>query len=253
MRGCTVSVAFGLMAIVSVASAQTRAATSTPDLSGVWSRVGSSPGPGAARSLNPAETPSLTPWGAERFKAIRAGTDGPGDKGRDELDPVITSCAPAGPSRIFSFPRPFEIVQVPGRVLLLYEWDHWVRQVWTDGRPHPKDPDPSWMGHAIGRWDGDTLVVDTVGLNDKTWIDSIGYPHTEALHIVERYRRVKPDELEITFRFEDPKAYTKPWTARTVFALKPDWEISEMVNCENLDMFGEKFFETWHPGGKPTP
>jgi hypothetical protein len=191
----------------------------------------------------------MTPWAAEKFKAVREGTGGPGDKGRDELDPVITSCSPPGPTRIFAFPRPFEIAHIPGRVLLLYEWDHWVRPIWTDGREHPKDPDPNWMGHSIGRWDRDTLVVDTIGLNDKTWIDSIGYPHSEALHIVERYRRVKHDELDLTFTFDDPKAYTKPWTATVVFALKPDWEISEMVNCENLDMFGEKFFATWHPRG----
>ena len=232
-------------------SGQTTSAT--PDLSGVWSRVGTAPGPGAARSLNPTEAPSMTPWAAERFKAIREGTGGPGDKGRDDLDPVITTCSPAGPTRLFGFPRPFEIVQIPGRVLMLFEWDHWVRPIWMDGRGHPEDPDPSWMGHSIGRFDGDTLVVDTVGLNDKTWIDSIGHPHTEALHVVERYRRVEHEQLEVSFTFDDPKAYTKPWTATVVFGLKPDWEISEMVNCENLDMFGDKFFATWHPGSKPKP
>jgi hypothetical protein len=152
---------------------------------------------------------------------------------------------------MFGFPRPFEIVQIPGRVLVLFEWDHWVRPIWTDGRGHPKDPDPTWMGHSIGRWDGDTLVVDTVGLNDKTWIDSIGHPHSEDLHVIERYRRTKHDELEVAFTFDDPKAYTKPWTATVVFGLKPDWELSEMVNCENLDMFGEKFFKTWHPRSRP--
>lgn len=230
-------------------SAQTAAAT--PDLSGVWSRVGVAPGPGAARSLNPTEPPPMTPSAAETFKAVREGTDGPGDKGRDDLDPLVTSCAPPGPTRIFAFPRPFEIVHIPGRVLLLFEWDHWVRQVWTDGRGHPQDPDPSWMGHSIGRWDGDTLVVDTVGLNDKTWIDSIGYPHSDALHLIERYRRLNRDELQVNITIDDPKAYTKPWTANVVFTLRPDWEISETVSCENLEMFGEKFFETWHRRSQP--
>jgi hypothetical protein len=102
------------------------------------------------------------------------------------------------------------------------------------------------MGHSIGSWEGDTLVVDTVGLNDKTWIDSIGYPHTEALHIVERYRRPTRDELHLTITIDDPKAYAKPWTSNVVFYARPDWEISEMVNCENQEMFGEKFFQTWH-------
>ena len=107
------------------------------------------------------------------------------------------------------------------------------------------------MGHSIGSWDGDTFVVDTVGLNDKTWIDSIGYPHSEALHVIERYRRRSHDELEVNITIDDPKAYTKPWTAQLVFELRPEWEISEMVNCENLDFFGDTFFETWHPRSEP--
>lgn len=259
MHGRSIGVVFAALSVLPLTAqsanqsgaAKAGTAASAPDLSGVWSRVGIAPGPGAARSLNPTEIPSMTPWAVEKFKAIRAGTDGPDDKGRDELDPVVTSCAPAGPTRIFAFPRPFELVHIPGRVLMLFEWDHWVRQVWTDGRGHPKDPDPNWMGHSIGRWDRDTLVVDTVGLNDKTWIDSIGYPHSEALHIVERYRRLSHDQLEVLLTFDDPKAYTKPWTGKILFALKPDWEISEMVNCENLSMFGEKFFETWHPRSQP--
>jgi hypothetical protein len=232
------------------AAPQARTAAGTPDFSGVWSRVGLAPGPGSARSLNPTEPPPMTPWAAEKFKAVREGTGGPGDKGRDDLDPLITTCAPPGPTRIFAFPRPFEIVQIPGRVLFLFEWDHWVRPIWTDGRKHPNDPDPTWMGHSIGWWEGDTLVVDTIGLNDKTWIDSIGYPHTEALHIVERYRRPTRDELHLAITIDDPKAYTKPWTANIVLYSRPDWEISEMVNCENLEMFGDKFFATWH-GRRP--
>ena len=260
MRGLStvfVIAALGLVPVVSTGCANQSGApaaqttTARPDLSGMWSRVGVAPGPGSTRSINPTETPPMTPWAAEKFKAVREGTGGPGDKGRDDLDPVVTSCSPPGLTRIFAFPRPFEILQIPGRVLLHFEWDHWIRQIWTDGREHPKDPDPSWMGHSIGSWDGDTLVVDTVGLNDKTWIDSIGYPHSEALHVIERYRRRSHDELEVNITIDDPKAYTKPWTAHLVFGLRPEWEISEMVNCENLDFFGETFFETWHRRSEP--
>ena len=86
-----------------------------------------------------------------------------------------------------------EIAHIPGRVLMLFEYDHFVRNIFTDGREHPKDLNPSWMGDSIGKWEGDTLVVDTVGFNDKTWLDNDGHPHTEDLHVVERIRRVNHD------------------------------------------------------------
>ncbi len=175
----------------------------------------------------------MTPWGEERFKAASAGViDGQLDR-RDEADPVLTQCAPAGLPRIFIIPpRPFEIIQIPGRVLMLFEWDHWVRQIWMDGREHPEDPDPSWMGHAVGWWEGDTLVVDTVGFNDKTWLDQAAHPHSEQLHLVERWRRLDQEILEVQLMFDDPKTYTKPWAGKRLFDLKPNWEIQEEVFCE---------------------
>ena len=97
---------------------------------------------------------------------------------------------------------------------MLFENNHWVRQIWMDGRAHPTDRAPNWMGHSIGKWDGDTLVVDLVGLNDLTWLDASGRPHSDALHVVERYRRIGHDTLEIELTFDDPKAYTKPWTGK---------------------------------------
>ena len=114
-----------------------------------------------------------------------------------------------------------------------------------DGREHPEDPYPTWMGHSIGRWDGNTLVVDTVGLmgDNKTWLDSMGHMHTDAMHVVERIRRVAQDSLEIEFTFDDPKAYTKPWKGKLDFQLRPGWEIIEMVNCENRALYGEAFLE----------
>jgi hypothetical protein len=148
---------------------------------------------------------------------------------------MIIACAPAGPTRITQTGRPFEIVQTPKRVLILYEWDHWVRHVWMDGRGHPKDSDPTWMGHSIGRWDGDTLVVDTVDINDQSWLDGFGHPHSEALHVVERFRRVNHDTLEVSVVYEDPKVYTKPWNGKVTFQLNPDpnGELIEWVNCED--------------------
>ncbi len=199
------------------------------DLSGVWGRIGRE----TSRTFS-REEPPMTPWGEERFKAASAGVvDGHLDR-RDEADPVLTQCAPPGLPRIFIIPpRPFEIIQIPGRVLMLFEWDHWVRQIWMDGREHPEDPDPSWMGHAVGWWEGDTLVVDTVGFNDKTWLDQAGHPHSEQLHLVERWRRVDQEILEVQLMFDDPKTYTKPWAGKRLFDLKPTWEIQEEVFCED--------------------
>jgi len=90
-----------------------------------------------------------------------------------------------------------EIIQFPGRVQMIFDWEHWVRQLWMDGREHPKDLDPTWLGHSIVRWDSDTLVVDTIGLNDKTWIDAPVHPQTNALRVVERYRHVDQNTLEV--------------------------------------------------------
>ena len=119
------------------------------------------------------------------FKANRHGVREPNAKGLDARDPNA-SCFPSGPTRIFTIPRPFQIVQVPGLVLCLSEWNHSVRRIYTDRRGHPDGFPPSWMGHSIGEWDGDTLVVDTIVLRGETWIDSIGTPHSDALHIVYR-------------------------------------------------------------------
>ena len=99
-------------------------------------------------------------------------------------------CLPPGVPRIMLKARPFEIVQTPNRILFVYEGGgHVWRQIWMDGRAHPKDPNPNWLGHSIGHWEGDTLVVDSVGFNDQTWLDDAGHPHTEQLHVIEKYTR----------------------------------------------------------------
>jgi hypothetical protein len=132
-----------------------------------------------------------------------------------------------------------EIVQTPGRVLMLFEFSHFIRQIYTDGRKHNTDLGPTWMGDSIGHWDGDTLVVDTIGFNDKTWLDRAGHPHSTDLHLVERIRRVDKSTLQDDLTIEDPKAYTKPWGGQLTFQLRPTWNITEMV-CEdnvNFDQF----------------
>jgi hypothetical protein len=108
-----------------------------------------------------------------------------------------------------------------------------MRQVFLDGRRHPADPSPTWLGHSIGTWDHDTLVVDTIGFNDKGWLDNTGRPQTERLHVVERYRRPDLGHLEVEITIDDPGAYTRPWKIRRSLQLAPGEEIQEYICNEN--------------------
>jgi hypothetical protein len=125
-------------------------------------------------------------------------------------------------------PQPFEIVQIPGRLLMFFEEFHLWREIWTDGRPLPKDPDPSYLGVSVGKWEGDTLVVESIGFNDRPWVDSFGNPRSEKMHLTERYRRIGPGNLEIQIIMDDPKAYTDKWvSAPRTYKLEPGWELGE--------------------------
>jgi hypothetical protein len=142
-------------------------------------------------------------------------------------------CIPPGIPRTMLQPFPWEIVMARDRIVMIFEYQSLVRQIFTDGRGHPKDLDPTYMGNSIGKWDGDTLVVDDTGFNGKTWLDPKGLPTSDALHVTERIRRIDYDTLEAAFTIDDPKMYTKPWTATKRFTLKPDWQIKEYVCAEN--------------------
>ena len=207
--------------------AKVKAVAAMPDFTGVWQGEGSP----EHRYTFSKEAPPMQPWAEQLFTYNRFSAD-PNFRGRDELDPM-KNCMPPGPTRLLFSPYPFEIFQVPGRVLIRYEWDHWLREIWTDGSAHPKDLAPTWMGHSIGKWDGDTLVVDTVGLNDKTWLDEAGHVHSDAMHIVERWRRVDHETIRINLTFDDPKAYTQTWTGEKTIKLHPNWHVAEDVVCED--------------------
>jgi hypothetical protein len=208
-------------------SAKTRAASGTPDFSGVWfiSEY--------RRNLLPKEDPPFQPWAEAALKArdLENAQADP-DSGPDPTE----RCIPPGVPRIMLQPFPWEIVHARDRVVMIFEYQSLVRQIFTDGRGHPKDLDPTYMGHSIGRYEGDTLVVDTIGFNDKTWLDPMGLPHSGALHVVERIRRIDHVTLEVVYTIDDPKAYTKPWTAQKIFKLKPDWQIKEYVCAENNEV-----------------
>jgi hypothetical protein len=171
----------------------------------------------------------LAPAAAEKYRYTR---DPIGGK-RNELDPYVNNCAPPGFPRFWLIGRPFEILQDSRRVLILYESDHWVRQIWTDGRGHPRDLKPTWGGHSIGTWEGDTLVVDTIGLTDKAPLDTENHPHSSALHVVERFDRPDREHLLVELTFEDPKAFTKPWKGMRISQLHPGWVLDDVVACED--------------------
>jgi hypothetical protein len=213
-------------------------AASTPDLSGMWRRTRRPPDNKRkytifeiALSLTNDEPP-MTPWGLEKFRAAKPNVGPHAVTIAESNDPTV-NCFPPGVPKIYLMRgAPLEILQEPGRVVMYFEYDHFVREIFTDGRQHTPDLNPTWMGEALGKWDGDTLVVDTIGFNDKTWLDYSGHPHSDALHVVERIRRVNHATLVNDITIEDPKAYTKPWVSHMVFDLHPDWKIEETI-CED--------------------
>ena len=127
---------------------------------------------------------------------------------------------------------PFKIIQTPPVTLILFENQGRYRQVFTDGRGLPREAQPTWLGYSIGKWDGDTFVVDSIGFNDQTYLDDGGHPHSDAYHAVERFRRRDFGHMDMEITIDDPKAYTKPWNVTIHFALFPDNELMESV-CEN--------------------
>jgi hypothetical protein len=167
-----------------------------PDLNGVWSAPFT---PDISKPLG--HQPSFTTYGAERFKK------------EDEIDDPLTQCLPIGPARgIQAGLMPFQIVQTASVLAILFENQRTFRIINIDGRNHPKDVDPTWFGDSVGKWEGDTLVVDTVGLNDRTWLDTAGHEHSDQLHLTERFQKIDNNSIKWTVTFEDPKFFTEPWS-----------------------------------------
>jgi hypothetical protein len=190
-----------------------RTATGQPDLSGVWF-----PGP----DLEPEVAP-FQPW-AEALAKERATR--PGDSPR-------ARCLPTGVVRANELDLA-KFVHTPTLLIVLVEGGvPGVRQIFLDGRGHPKDLQPTWLGHSIGAWEQDTLVVDTTGFNDRGWLDNAGRPQTERLHVIERFRRRDLGHLELEITIDDPGAYTRPWKVRRLLSLAPGEEIVEYVCNEN--------------------
>jgi len=148
-------------------------------------------------------------------------------------DTPALQCLPSGLPLAITLPSPFKIVQMPGLTMMLIEENSTFRQIFTDGRRHPSDPTPSWYGSSIGRWEGETFVVETIGLNDRSVLDAMGHTHSDALHVVERYRRVDAGHMSVQLTLDDPKTLTRPLTVNFRLALRPDTDLIEYYCTEN--------------------
>lgn len=167
-----------------------------PDLNGVWAAPFV---PDISKALG--HQPPFTPYGAERWQNVQ------------EADDPLAQCLPIGPARgIQAGLMPFQLIQTPGVIGILFENQRTFRLIYTDGRAHPKDPDLTWFGDSIAAWEGNTLVVDTVGITARTWIDTIGHEHSDQLHIVERFEPIDNNTIKWTVRYEDPVFFTQPWS-----------------------------------------
>jgi hypothetical protein len=212
------------------------AANAAQDLTGVWSQHP----PASTRAyINFTffkDEPPMTPWAEAKYKTAKPSFGPHPFPIAETNDPVYHGCFPPGVPRVFLHPLIMEIVQTPARVIMLFEYDQMRREIYTDGHPHDTSLGPTWMGDSIGHWEGDTLVVDTINFNDKTWLDRIGHPHSDALHLVEHIRRPDRGTLVDDIAIEDAKAYTKPFSAQLYYRLRPDWKILEQF-CEDNATF----------------
>jgi hypothetical protein len=219
-----------------------RTADGKIDLSGVWEAEIESGGPkGGIEGIG---TPKymidvmrdfkgavpFQPWAAEIFKQRQA------NKLRD--NPRIR-CLPSGVPGLVAYSHPYKIVQTSDLVVILYESQTMFRQIFMDGRAHPKDPEPTWMGYSVGKWEGDTLVVESIGFNDQTWLDGMGHPHSDAMRLTERYRRRDVGHMDIEVVIDDPKAYTRQIRYVQPQALLTDGDLIEYICTENAKPVGQ--------------
>ena len=218
----TAAAALALAAILLApagARAQSSRAASPPDLSGYWINQYT---PDLARVLG--RQPPFTAEGAERWRTVDTAKDPTG------------LCLPPGPSRAFTAPFPFVLVQHPTMIAILFEYFTTWRLIYMDGRPHPSDiaDYPDFMGHSVGRWEGNTLVVDTVGIDGRSWLDTAGHEHSDKLRLTERFQKKDDNTIEWTVTFDDPLFFTRPWSlTRTFTRGKPTERILTYTCTEN--------------------
>lgn len=244
---CLAALAVAGVVTVSAASAQT--AGGPPDFSGFWVNQYT---PDLSQALG--SQPPFTPYGAERWRTVDTAKD-----------PTAT-CLPVGPSRAFTAPFPFQLVQGKDTIGLLFEYQSIWRAIYMDGRGHPDDlaDYPYFMGHSIGRWEGETLVVETAGIDERSWLDTAGHEHSAQLTLTERFVKKGPDALQWTVTYTDPVYFTRPWSiTRTFTRGKPgDRILPYTCNENNKDVehlvpnqpnLNYKHVPEPTPGKKPPP
>lgn len=223
-----------------------RASDGKPDLTGVWQGGSNIPGPWqeansglglggngtnpnvpglrSASEKPPGETAPYQPWAAQKVLEMykRRGVDDP-----------VSLCMPPGPTRAATQGLfPIQFVQTPKQITILYEYMNTFRVIPLNSK-HPDDVVPTYMGDSVGHWEGDTLVVDAIGFNDRTWLQGTGTFHTEALHVTERFTRISKDQINYEATMEDPNVFTKPWTIRSTMMLREGTRVREAVCAEN--------------------
>jgi hypothetical protein len=190
------------------------------DISGLWG-VGT-----LGFNLSQNTVPPMTPWGQARYDAAKPGL---GRRGTPLGNDPMMICDPLGYPRWFTYNYGMEFVVTPGRVFQFFEYGHAWRTIYTDGRklPDANDVDPRFLGYAVGKWAGDTFVVESTGFDDRSWLDQDGHPHSQSMHLTEYYRRTGPDAMEVTVMIDDPMAYTRSWKTDITLKLNPAAEVGE--------------------------
>ena len=195
-----------------------------PDLSGKWSSKDNTFARNLATGLKEEDVP-FQPWAKTLFDKRKDGSHS-----REDPD---ANCLPQGVPKIGALAYPWRLIQTPGSIVIIYEAFTLWRQIFMDGRELVADPNPTWMGYSTAKWDGDTLVIDTRGFNGSLWLDQLGRPSTEALHVIERFHRRDFGHLDIHVTIDDPGAYTRPWSVKQEVALRHDTELMEFICNEN--------------------
>jgi hypothetical protein len=185
------------------------------DLSGIWGKNGIGPSN---------DVPPMTAWGKAKFDAAKPGM---GPRAVPLGNDPMMICDPLGYPRWLNYNYGMEFVHLPNRTLQFFEVYHTYRTIWTDDRPLQKDPEPRWLGYSVGKWEGDTFVVESNGFDERSWLDTQGHQHSEQMTVTERYHRVSKDTLEVTLTINDPKTYTRPWVTKRTIKLSVGTEMGE--------------------------
>ena len=227
-RGLAATLGLVLAAVALASPAAAAAPAKVPNWTGIWERQGSILFDPDARPGRP-QRPPLRPEAQAAYDKILAAAAA----GNPIADPGA-ACLPAGMPRVMVMTYPMEILQTANQVTIIAEWSSQTRRIFTDGRGHPADPDPTYQGHSVGHWEGDTLVIDTIGVRGDTVFDSTGLGHSDKMHISERMRLSAPGILEDQLTIEDPVSFTQPWViTRKYKRAEPGFEIMEYVCQEN--------------------